>query len=306
MRNARNAVCLAAIILTLSAFRAGAEEKPIAGADGGKLLFREQIRPILTGKCLTCHGSDRKKGGLDLTRRASAVAGGKSGPAVSPGKGTDSLLLQKLRAHEMPPQNPLAAEQIDAFRKWIEAGAPFEGEPLTAHVQRAGPDWWSLRPIARPALPKTNNTDWARTPMDRFTLAKLHEQGLQPAPEADRATLIRRATFDLLGLPPTPEEVEAFLRDHAADAYERLIDRLLASPHYGERWARHWLDVVRFAESHGYEMNTLRPNAWPYRDYVIRAFNEDRPYPRFVQEQIAGDVFFPGSRDGIVGLGFLA
>jgi hypothetical protein len=263
-------------------------------ADDARAHFREHIKPILTEKCLTCHAGEKPKGKLDLSRRERLLQGGANGGAVTLGKPAESLLLEKLSAREMPPQNPLNGEQIAAFRKWIELGAVYEGEPLAAARKRAGPDWWSLQPIRATASPKPNGgpdaSRWVRTPIDAFVLAKLEAAGLRPAAEADRGTLIRRATFDLLGLPPTPEEVHAFVNDERADAYERLIDRLLASPHYGERWGRHWLDVVRFGESHGYETNLLRPNAWPYRDYVIRALNRDMPYPRFILEQLAGDV----------------
>src|SRR5262249_19746857 len=159
-------------------------------------------------------------------------------------------------------------------------------EPLAPAVRRAGTEWWSLQSLHSTIPPGVRNAGWVRTPVDAFVLAKLEARGLEPAPEADRATLLRRVTFDLLGLPPTPEEIAAFARDPARAANERRVDCRLASPHYGERWARHWLDVVRFAESHGYETNNLRFNAWPYRDYVIRAFNQDTPYPRFILEQL--------------------
>jgi mono/diheme cytochrome c family protein len=274
----------AALIWALLA--AGAEPP---SNDDGVAVFRSQVRPLLTANCLTCHGADRKRGGLDLTRRAAARAGGKNGPAVVPGRPDESLLWQKTAAGAMPPQGALPPEQVAALRRWIEAGAPYEGEPLVPAVKRAGPDWWSLQPVRRPVPPPVRDARWVRTPVDAFVLAGLEEHGLRPAPEADRATLLRRLSFDLLGLPPAPEEVDAFVNDPAPDAYEHLVDRLLASPHYGERWARHWLDVVRFAESHGYETNNLRLNAWPYRDYAIRAFNEDTPYPRFILEQLAGD-----------------
>jgi mono/diheme cytochrome c family protein len=259
----------------------------LAGQDEKAVL--EQAGQILTGKCLTCHGPDKKKGGLELTRLAQALAGGRGGPALVPGKPSLSLLYQKASAGEMPPGNPLSPEQIAALARWIEAGAAYPAEPLVSSVQRAGPDWWSLRKIARPTPPPVRDVQGLRNPIDAFIRARLEEKGLRPAPGADRATLLRRVTFDLLGLPPTPEEIDAFAADPAPDAYERLIDRLLASPQYGERWGRHWLDVVRFAESHGYETNQLRPNAWPYRDYAIRAFNEDVPYPRFILEQLAGN-----------------
>ncbi len=188
---------------------------------------------------------------------------------------------------------------------WSAASVPAADEKA-AKVQEI---WWSLKPIRKPVLPPVppaQDASWARTPIDRFILAKLHEKGLRPSPPADRRTLLRRVTFDLIGLPPTLEEIEAFLADPAADAYEKVVDRLLASPQYGERWARHWMDVVHYAETHGHDQDRPRPHAWPYRDYLIRAFNEDRPYARFVQEQIAGDVLFPDDPQGIVATGFLA
>jgi hypothetical protein len=180
--------------------------------------------------------------------------------------------------------------------------------PRAAPSDRKAGDWWSLRTLGRPELPRLGGADrsWARTPIDLFVLAKMREKGLVPSPEADRRTLIRRLHFDLLGLPPSPDEVEAFVADVDPQAYEKLVDRLLASPHYGERWARHWLDVVHYGDTHGYDKDKPRPNAWPYRDYVIRAFDSDRPYGRFVQEQLAGDVLFPDTVDGIEALGFLA
>jgi hypothetical protein len=182
---------------------------------------------------------------------------------------------------------------------------------LTAAAAGAEPVWWSLRPLEKPRLPKLSAEDakWVRNPIDVFVIAKLREKGLKPSPEADARTLIRRLSFDLIGLPPTAEEVDAFVKEYASKpqaAFEALVDRLLASPHYGERWARHWLDVVHYGDTHGYDKDKPRPHAWPYRDYVIRAFNEDRAYARFVQEQIAGDVFFPGTADGIEALGFIA
>src|SRR5205823_14626965 len=166
--------------------------------------------------------------------------------------------------------------------------------------------WWSLRPLKQSASPAVRDASWGRNPVDDFILSALQKRGLKPSPEADKRTLIRRVTFDLTGLPPTPEEIDAFLADSSPDAYEKLVDRFLASPRYGERWARHWLDVAHYGETHGYDKDKPRPNAWPYRDYVIRAFNADKPYWRFVQEQVAGDVLFPFTRDGVEALGFLA
>ncbi|MBI1917654.1 MAG: PSD1 domain-containing protein [Planctomycetes bacterium] len=273
------------VFLSASPLVSADKAKPV---DGLK-VFREEVRPLLVGKCLVCHGGERTRNGLDLKRRARVLTGGENGPALVPGSADKSLLYRKLAGHEMPPQNPLAEEQIAAFKRWIDAGAPYEDEPLVYVARRAGPDWWSLRPVRRPPVPRVTDPRAGANAVDAFLVRTLQEKGLRPAPEADRLTLIRRVTFDLTGLPPTPAEVDAFLADERPDAYERLVDCLLASPAYGERWARHWLDVVRFAESHGYETNALRMNAWPYRDYVIRAFNEDIPYPQFILEQLAGD-----------------
>jgi len=202
---------------------------------------------------------------------------------------------------------PLSKEEVAAIRQWIVDGAEWPKELVLRDRRLAGADdnWWSLRPLARPAVPATKS-DWVRTPIDAFILEKLHEKKLAPSRAAGRRTLIRRLTYDLHGLPPTPAEVAAYLADQAADADARLIDRLLDSPRYGERWGRHWLDVVHFGESHGYDKDKPRPNAWPYRDWVIAAFNSDKPYDRFVAEQLAGDVLFPDDPQGIVATGFIA
>ena len=169
----------------------------------------------------------------------------------------------------------------------------------------AGEDWWSLRPLSRPAVPAVKNAAWVRTPIDAFLLAAMEEKSLHPSPAADKATLLRRVTFDLIGLPPTPEEIDAFLKDVSPNAYEKVVDRLLASPRYGERWGRHWLDVVHYGDTHGYDKDKRRDHAWPYRDYVIRAFNQDKPYSRFIKEQLAGDVLYPDDPDGVMATGFV-
>jgi hypothetical protein len=263
---------------------------PLAAAESASL--EREAAQLLTARCLKCHSGPRAKGSLDLTRRAAVLAGGDSGAVAVPGKSAESLLFSYVRDKKMPPKQPLNEQEIDLLRRWIDGGIVWRGPALTPppmETPRAGADWWSLQPIRRPALPAVSRPAWVRTPLDAFILARLDKEGLAPAGETDRRTYIRRVALDLTGLLPTPEEIDAFLNDASADAYEKLVDRLLASPTYGERWARHWLDVTRFAESHGYEMNTLRPNAWPYRDYVIRAFNCDTPYPQFIREQLAGD-----------------
>lgn len=257
-----------------------------------RVEFNRDIRPILDQRCANCHGAEKQKGGFRLDRKAAALKGGDNhAPAIRPGESAASPLIQFVAGQVpdmlMPPRGePLTPSQIGLLRAWIDQGATWPDEPVAAPPPITH---WSFQPVTAPPLPEPRNRRWARTPIDRFILDQLERAGLQPSPEADRRTLIRRLTLDLHGLPPTPDEVAAFEADPAPDAYERLVDRLLASPHYGERWARHWLDVVRFAETHGFEMNQPRPNAWPYRDYVIRALNEDKPYDRFVMEQLAGD-----------------
>jgi mono/diheme cytochrome c family protein len=274
-----------------------------ARADDGRELF-PRVRAILTDSCMSCHDPATKKGGLDLSRRDPALAGGESGEAIVPGRPEASLVIEKVVSGEMPPKgDKLTVEQIDALKKWVAAGAGYDGEPLAA--RRAGLDWWALRPIARSPVPAVKDAARVRNPIDAFVLAKLEAAHLNRAPEADRRTLIRRLTFDLTGLPPSPREIDDFLNDARPDAYERVVDRLLASPRYGERWARHWLDAVRFGESHGYETNNLRPSAWPYRDWAIRAFNDDLPFARFVAEQIAGDALPDGDWLSRSATGFL-
>jgi hypothetical protein len=271
--------------------------------------FDREIAPLLARACLDCHGGAKPKGRLDLTHKDTTFAGGKVGPAVVPGKLDDSPLWLRVQAEEMPPKKPLAAADRELLRAWIAAGARWGSDPIDPFrfttAKRAGYDWWSLRPVVRPAMPAIRTAGWVRTPVDAFVLAKLEASGLGPAPEADRRTLIRRLSYDLLGLPPAREEVEAFVRDPDPMAYEKLVDRLLASPHYGERWARHWLDVVRFGESNGFERDLPRTTAWPYRDWVVRAFNDDLPYTEFVQLQLAGDMLRPDNPAALTATGFL-
>ena len=245
--------------------------------------FDRSVAPILTA-CLDCHSGLEAKGGLNLSRKKSAFDGGEGGAGIVPGKSDASAIWEKVNGDEMPPKKPLSAADKATLKAWIESGATWGTDPIDplafSTSTRAGRDWWSLQPVKR----QTGSND-----IDKFIAAKLASNGLKAAPLADRRTLIRRLKFDLLGLPPTPEEVAAFVTDPAPDAYAKLVEKYLASPQYGERWARHWLDAVRFAESHGFEMNNVRANAWPYRDWVIQSFNDDKPYDRFVFEQLAGD-----------------
>jgi hypothetical protein len=294
------------------------------------VVTSQDVLPILLRRCTACHGRHVREAGLDLRSRAAMLKGGKSGPAVFPGKPAESLLIRKTRAGQMPPAGrlidvsvkPIEQTEIDVLAQWVAYGAP---EVAAApDVATTTPDtlvtdkdrqFWAFRPPQAVAVPPVKQTARVRNPIDAFVLQKLEAKGLSLSPEADRVTLMRRAYFDLTGLPPEPDEVRAFLADKSPNAYEKLIDRLLASPRYGERWGRHWLDVAGYADSEGKrEQDLPRPNAWRYRDYVIRAFNSDKPYDRFLLEQLAGDELAdyehaseitPELYDNLVATGFL-
>ena len=256
--------------------------------------FATQIRPLFEKHCTECHGEKKQKAGLRLDIKAAAFKGGDNhGAALVPGKPEDSPLLELVRSTDkeerMPPKGEgLSAAETALLETWVKEGAIWPDGIDTAKLEDKR-DHWSFKPLTHPTPPAVTQANWPRDPSDHFVLARLEQEGLVPSPETDRATWLRRVTYDLTGLPPTPEETFAFQNDPAADAHSKVVDRLLASPRYGEHWAQHWLDVVRYADTHGFEVNTERPNAWPYRDYVIRAFNTDTPYDRFVREQIHGD-----------------
>ena len=259
------------------------------------VAFAREIRPILAKKCYSCHGPGQQNSQLRWDVKAIALKGGTSGPAILPGRSAESLMIRLVSGLQpglvMPLKGePLSSTEVGLLRAWIDQGASWP-DGLDPKDYVAQSIHWSYRPLTRPLAPKTKGKAWARTPIDSFILAKLQEKNLRPSPPADKRTLLRRVTYDLIGLPPTPEEIQNFLADTSPDAYGRVVDRLLASPRYGEHWARHWLDVVHYADSHGHDQDRPRDNAWPYRDYVIRAFNEGKPYERFVEEQLAGDAF---------------
>src|SRR5579871_3692838 len=293
----KKSVLALATLLGLSAIAGRASEEPSQGTEA------QRVQPILA-RCLACHDGATPAGGLGLAQREGALKGGKTGAALVPNDPEKSLLFQRVVAKQMPPGQPLTVDEIETVRRWIAAGAPWLRAPAGL-PRRAGLDWWSLRKPERPHLPKVRNAAWVRNPIDAFVLAELERHKLTPAPPADRTTLIRRVTYDLLGVPPTPQEIDAFLHNPAANAYEKLVDRLLADPRYGERWGRHWLDVARYGESNGFEQDVIRDNAWRYRDYVIDSFNADKPYAQFVREQLAGDALQPVTSEGIVATGFL-
>ena len=272
------------------------------GFSSPETLVGQEVRLVLEKHCFSCHGASQKSG-LDLRKRETILKGGTRGPAIVPGKPEESLLFLAASHDEsieirMPAGGDrLLAKDLEVLRRWIDAGAPWEAPSGLAQRREAKSSWWSFRKLRRPPLPRLKNAKQPANPIDAFVLARLEERGLEPAPQADRVSLLRRAYFDLIGLPPTPEQMDRFLEDTSADAYEKLIEELLASPHYGERWGRHWLDVVRYADSAGFEGDVYYPNAWRYRDYVIKSFNDDKPYDRFVQEQIAADELWPDNMD---------
>ncbi|QDU61739.1 Planctomycete cytochrome C [Planctomycetes bacterium Pan216] len=291
-----------------------------AAAPEGRIeFFERKIRPVLLQYCAECHSAKEGEtnGGLSIDTRSGMRTGGDSGPAVVPKDKEASLILAAIRheTFEMPPDQKLPEKVIADFERWIEMGAddPRDGKapppkPKTIDFAKAR-EFWSFQPPTRHVPSATKRNDWIRRPLDGFVLARLENEGLTPAAEADRRTLIRRLSFDLTGLPPTPEEVIAFVDDEASDAYERLVDRLLASPHYGERWARVWMDVARYAEDQahivGNNKSLFYPNAYLYRDWLIAALNQDMPYDRFLRLQLASDTFEPESQEHVAALGFL-
>jgi hypothetical protein len=300
----------------LAAFVGGAGR----AADGA--LYEAEVRPILEQHCLKCHGGEPKiKGGLRLTSRADVLTGGDTGPAVTLDKPADSLLLKAVNyadGLEMPPKGKLPQKDIDTLTRWVAAGLPWSPAAAPAAVSKAPAHekrggvvtpaarrYWAYQPIKRPAPPEIRNPkSQISNPIDAFVVAKLNEKGLVPAAPADPVALVRRAYYDLTGLPPTPEQADAFVRDPSPRAYELLIDTLLDSPHYGEKWGRHWLDLVRYAETNGYERDTPKPHAWRFRDYVIQSFNTDKPFDRFLKEQLAGDELDRDDPDCVIATGY--
>ncbi len=271
--------------------------------------FDRVVAPVLAGRCLDCHSGPEPKGELDLSRRETAFAGGESGRVMDPGVPEQSLLWELVNGDEMPPKHPLPEAEKNILRDWIAAGAGWGADPIEpfrySSAGRAGYDWWSLQPLTNAQPPEVANDHWSRNEIDRFVLASLESEGWSPAPRADPRTLVRRLYFDLHGLPAPLEIIERFAADPSQEKWVRLVDEVLTSPHYGERWARHWLDVARFGESGGYEYNKPRESAWHYRDWLIRALNDDLPYDQFARMQLAGDLLKPGSVEGAAAVGFL-
>jgi hypothetical protein len=285
----------AGVVLGLPCLARAAERGPDAGT-----FFAAKIRPVLVSSCLRCHGAKKPRGQLRLDSRAALLRGGAHGPAVVAGEPKKSLLVAAIRhTHDeikMPPDKQLAPEVVSDFVAWIKGGAVW---PRESALGSGSSEHWAFAPI-RKVEPPADPEGWSDNPIDRFLRAKQRQHSLTPAGPADRRTLIRRATFDLTGLPPTPEEVDAFLADRSPDAWPRLVDRLLASPACGERWGRHWLDVARYADSGGFEADHYYPSAWKYREYVIHSINADKPIDRFLQEQVAGDELWPEDREAVI------
>jgi hypothetical protein len=292
---------------------AGGGAAPIAE---GERFFASHVQPILERRCLSCHSGDKPPGSLALSRRDAILKGGVSGPAVSLERPDESLLLAAInhQGRRMPPQGKLSREEIEALTRWVKLGLPWsaaegpaaaggrrhEPPPVNAETMRH----WSFQPLQRSAPPGVRNRAWVRNAIDRFVLHSLEAARLDPSPRAPKAVLIRRAFYDLTGLPPSPEEVQQFIADDTPQAWPRLIERLLGSPQYGEKWGRHWLDLVRFAESNSYERDGTKPNAWRYRDYVVQSLNQDKPYDQFVLEQLAGDELTPRTPERIIATGY--
>ncbi|MCB1227108.1 MAG: DUF1549 domain-containing protein, partial [Verrucomicrobiales bacterium] len=267
-------------------------------------FFESKIRPVLVDKCYKCHAetSNKVRGGLLLDTREGTRRGGEHGAAVVPGDLNRSLLIEAIRFGNkdtaMPPEKnggKLPDSVIADFEQWVRMGAPDPRDGKSAVVAKTyDPDkaksWWAFQPVRRPAIPEVKNAAWPRGDIDRFVLANLEAKGLKPVGDADKLTLLRRVFFDLVGMPPSPETVKSFLADSSPTAFEKVVDSLLKSPQFGERWGRHWLDVARYAESTGKDLNVSFPHAWRYRDYVIAAFNKDKPYDQFIREQLAGDL----------------
>ncbi len=309
-------ICTAAM-LCLVPLRAAERDNPSFTSEQID-FYEKQVQPLLADNCYQCHShqAEKIKGGFLLDSRPALIKGGESGPAIVSGDPEKSLLIRAVRRVDpdlqMPPKKSLTEEQVATLARWVSLGAPYSERAPVALGKSNGrgitPEdrkWWSFQPVRAVDAPKVKDARWTRNPIDNFILARLAANHLTPSPEAERHTLARRIYFDLIGLPPTAEEVERFVADKSPRAYEELVDALLDNPRYGEKWARHWLDLVRYAESDGYKADAFRSSAWRYRDYVIRGFNKDKPYNRFLMEQLAADELWPDDPDALIGVSFL-
>ena len=303
----RIAACLGIVAIVAGLGASGVAERQAARSvesPSDSPLFERDVQPILKAHCFKCHGLEARQASLDLRTRWLMLRGGDRGPALVPGDTENSLLFQQVSGRKMPPESelPLTESQIDTIGRWIEAGAPvarpYRGFSSVEAPQVTAEDraFWAFQKLRHPVLPEVQRAEFLNSPVDRFVLANLEKKGLVLSPPAARVVQLRRAYFDLIGLPPSPTEVEEFFEDKTPMAYDRLLDRLLASPHFGERWGRHWLDAAGYSEVRGTDYNQAldrkkdyAPGMWRFREYVVDSFNEDKPYDRFVTEQLAGD-----------------
>jgi Protein of unknown function (DUF1553)/Protein of unknown function (DUF1549)/Planctomycete cytochrome C/F5/8 type C domain len=298
--------CAAIVALGLGTARSSyAAEPPGAKAE----FFETKVRPLLVKNCLGCHSGSDARGGLALNSAEGLKKGGTAGAAIDPTNPKQSLIYRAVHhvpgTASMPPGARLSEAELSVMDRWLNMGAPFPASVSSTSVPTHKPSW-AMKPLALPSVPRIPGDTWSKTDIDRFILARLKRSGLKPSAAADKRTILRRAVYDLTGLPPTPEQVQEYLSDTKPDAYARLIDRLLASKAYGERWGRHWLDIVHYGDTHGYDKDKRRDHAWPYRDYVIGAFNSDMPYEKFIKQQIAGDVLYPSDPSATIATGLLA
>ena len=313
------AACAAGLVSVAGFRTTAAEDKSPKFTAEQVAYYEKEVLPLLRTHCLKCHGAEEKvKGGLYLTTRKGVLDGGDNGPSFDPKDPAKSLLLKAVgytdETMQMPPKGKLPDKDIAVLTKWVKDGLAFPADKLIGEptakakggvVTEEAKRYWAYQPVKRPAVPSIRNSEFGiRNSIDAFVAAKWDAKGLKPVKAADKATLARRAYYDLWGLPPTPEQIDAFVKDDAPDAWPKLIDALLADPHYGEKWGRHWLDVVRYAESNGYERDGFKPHAWKYRDYVITSFNDDKPFDQFVKEQLAGDEMPGYNPEAVIATGY--
>ena len=297
-----------ALSTVLIAWGASASE----AAPDSAVYFEQHIRPLLAAKCVKCHGAAKQKAGLRLDSRAAMLQGGDLGAAVLPGQVDESLLIEAIRYRdlEMPPDAPLPEADVKRLEAWVAAGAIWPEHSEAIREQKSGiteadKAWWAFQPLSRPDVPVTASDTWSANPIDRFVRRRQMERDIAPAPQAGKAILVRRLYYDLLGMPPTPDQIARFVQDESPDAWEALVDRLLDDPRYGEHWARFWLDLVRYAESDGWNQDKYRTQIWRYRDYIVNAFNSDKPYTEFVREQLAGDEVPGDNPEAVTATGYL-
>src|SRR5665213_171244 len=317
-----NLAVIVLVIASATPFASRAAQASTSSQAASLELFEKKIRPLFVENCYECHSANTNaKSGLRVDDLRGLLDGGDHGPAIVPGHPENSLLIKAVsytdEKRRMPPKKQLSAEQVADLTRWIEDGAAWPKDPIVITLNKSNPGYdalrkkhWAWQPLRHVSPPAVMDQSWARDDIDRFILAKLEENGLKPSGDANKTALIRRVNFDLTGLPPTPAEVDSFVQDNSTDALEKVVDHLLASTTFGERWGRHWLDVARYAESTGPSRNVPYPHAWRYRDYVIDAFNHDKPYDQFIREQIAGDLLPAANQaerdEHLVATGFLA